>query len=105
MLAIELFAAIRGTDCCWPRPAKGSVEGGARYGAISRTEGRIMLMKILVLGGTWFLGRAVAQEALNRGWDVSTFNRGKSGAALEGTHKIHGDRTVAADLSRLAEHG
>lgn len=62
-------------------------------------------MKILILGGTWFLGRAVAQEALNRGWDVLAFNRGRSGIAPQGTHEIHGDRTVADDLAKLACQG
>ncbi|MGH4028790.1 NAD-dependent epimerase/dehydratase family protein [Actinomycetota bacterium Odt1-20B] len=62
-------------------------------------------MKILVLGGTWFLGRAVVQAALERGWEVSAFNRGRSGAAPQGTREVHGDRTVADDLSKLALHG
>ncbi|MFE7543827.1 NAD-dependent epimerase/dehydratase family protein [Streptomyces platensis] len=62
-------------------------------------------MKILVLGGTWFLGRAVAQAALERGWSVWTFNRGKSGAALEGTREVHGDRRVQEDLVALAQNG
>ncbi|AYV32885.1 NAD dependent epimerase/dehydratase family protein (plasmid) [Streptomyces sp. ADI95-16] len=62
-------------------------------------------MKILVLGGTWFLGRAVAQTALNRGWKVSIFNRGRSGSAPEGARTVRGDRTAAADLARLAAEG
>ncbi|MFE0421217.1 NAD-dependent epimerase/dehydratase family protein [Streptomyces sp. NPDC058953] len=62
-------------------------------------------MKVLVLGGTWFLGRAVAVEALSRGWGVSLFNRGRSGDAPEGVQQIRGDRTVAGDLTELARHG
>lgn len=62
-------------------------------------------MKILVLGGTWFLGRAVAQAALDRGWSVSAFNRGRSGAAPGGTREIHGDRTAKEDMVALAQHG
>lgn len=65
----------------------------------------IACMKVLVLGGTWFLGRAVAEEALSRGWEVSAFNRGRSGTAPAGVREIHGDRTVAADLERLGENG
>lgn len=62
-------------------------------------------MRILVLGGTWFLGKAVAQAAVERGWEVSVFNRGRSGTAPEGVVEVHGDRTVPEDLARLAGHG
>ncbi|MEH0471887.1 NAD-dependent epimerase/dehydratase family protein [Streptomyces sp. B21-097] len=62
-------------------------------------------MKILVLGGTWFLGKAVVEDALLRGWKVTTFNRGRSGKAAAGTVTVRGDRTVMADLQRLATHG
>ncbi|NEA20669.1 NAD-dependent epimerase/dehydratase family protein [Streptomyces halstedii] len=60
-------------------------------------------MKICVLGGSWFLGKAVAQEALDRGWSVSAFNRGRSGAPPTGTRTIRGDRTVQEDLRQLAQ--
>ncbi|MEU0688449.1 NAD-dependent epimerase/dehydratase family protein [Streptomyces uncialis] len=62
-------------------------------------------MRILVLGGTWFLGRAVAENALKRGWEVTAFNRGRSGVAPAGTRTVHGDRTDARDLVKLAQHG
>ncbi|MEV6512921.1 NAD-dependent epimerase/dehydratase family protein [Streptomyces sp. NPDC051642] len=62
-------------------------------------------MRILVLGGTWFLGKTVVEEALRRGWQVTTFNRGRSGAPVEGAATVHGDRTIPADLLRLAEYG
>ncbi|MEU2248744.1 NAD-dependent epimerase/dehydratase family protein [Streptomyces sp. NPDC019224] len=62
-------------------------------------------MKILVLGGSWFLGSAVARAALDRGWEVTVFNRGRSGAAPEGSRTVRGDRTLAADLERLAGEG
>ncbi|MET9932875.1 MULTISPECIES: NAD-dependent epimerase/dehydratase family protein [unclassified Streptomyces] len=62
-------------------------------------------MKILVLGGSWFLGRAVAQTALDRGWEVTVFNRGRSGAVPEAAVTVRGDRTVTADLARLASEG
>ncbi|MEU5839381.1 NAD-dependent epimerase/dehydratase family protein [Streptomyces diacarni] len=62
-------------------------------------------MDLLVLGGTWFLGRAVADAAIRRGWTVTVFNRGRSGTTPVGTRSIHGDRTVPDDLLRLAQHG
>jgi len=50
-------------------------------------------MRLLILGGTIFLGRHVAAEALARGHDVTLFHRGLHGAGLfpEAEHR-HGDR-------------
>jgi 2'-hydroxyisoflavone reductase len=51
-------------------------------------------MRILILGGTLFLGRAAAQAALDRGHDVTVLHRGihGAGAVPEAEHLI-GDRT------------
>jgi 2'-hydroxyisoflavone reductase len=49
-------------------------------------------MRLLVLGGTHFLGRHVVDAALARGHDVATFTRGVSGAPPEGVRALHGDR-------------
>jgi nucleoside-diphosphate-sugar epimerase len=59
-------------------------------------------MRILVLGGTRFLGRALVDEAVTRGYDVTTFSRGRSGHHRPGAEALHGDRTSAGDLRRLA---
>lgn len=56
-------------------------------------------MKLLVLGGTAFVGRALVADARGRGWDVSTFNRG-SQPSPEGVLALVGDRR--GDLSALA---
>lgn len=58
-------------------------------------------MRTLVIGGSVFLGRAVVEEALRRGHEVTTFNRGRSGADLPGVEAIRGDREVPEDLERL----
>ncbi|MFJ6216590.1 NAD-dependent epimerase/dehydratase family protein [Streptomyces sp. NPDC092296] len=58
-------------------------------------------MKILVLGGTSFLGRAYVSELLRRGHDVTTFNRGRSGPDQPGVQAVRGDRNSPADLERL----
>ncbi|TDC87912.1 NAD-dependent epimerase/dehydratase family protein [Nonomuraea deserti] len=58
-------------------------------------------MKLLVLGGSKFLGRAVVEAALARGHQVTTFNRGRSGADVPGVEAVHGDRGSGADLERL----
>jgi 2'-hydroxyisoflavone reductase len=62
-------------------------------------------MRLLVLGGTWFLGRAVVEAALGRGCRVTTFNRGRTGRNLPGVEAVRGDRTSPADLAALAERG
>ncbi|NUT54938.1 MAG: NAD-dependent epimerase/dehydratase family protein, partial [Thermoleophilia bacterium] len=57
-------------------------------------------MRLLVLGGTKFLGRALAEDALARGHELSLFNRGRSGPELfPETEQLHGDR--AGDLAAL----
>ena len=58
-------------------------------------------MQLLVIGGTSFLGRAVVADALARGYDVTTFNRGRSGADADGVRALRGDRAVDADLDQL----
>ncbi|MFF5206980.1 NAD-dependent epimerase/dehydratase family protein [Streptosporangium sp. NPDC000396] len=60
-------------------------------------------MRTLIIGGSVFLGRAVLEEALRRGHEVTTFNRGRSGADLPGVEVVRGDREVAEDLARLAD--
>ncbi|MFF7476981.1 NAD-dependent epimerase/dehydratase family protein [Streptomyces sp. NPDC008092] len=62
-------------------------------------------MRILLLGGTWFLGKAIAEQALARGWEVTTFNRGRSGQDVHGVEPVHGDRTVESSLQALAQRG
>src|SRR5947208_3501663 len=55
-------------------------------------------MRLLVLGGTHFLGRHVVTAALDRGHEVATFTRGVSGAPPEGVRALHGDRDDPAAL-------
>lgn len=50
-------------------------------------------MKLLVLGGTVFLGRHVVEAALAKGHEVTMFNRGQSNADLfPEVEKLQGDR-------------
>src|SRR3954471_2078912 len=55
-------------------------------------------MRLLVLGGTHFLGRHVTTAALERGHDVATFTRGVSGEPPAGVRALHGDRDDPAAL-------
>jgi nucleoside-diphosphate-sugar epimerase len=61
-------------------------------------------VKLLVLGGTRFLGRAVVSAALADGHEVTLFNRGRTNPGLfPGVEKLAGDRD--GDLSALAGRG
>jgi len=62
-------------------------------------------LKLLVLGGSQFVGQAMVAEALARGWNVTTFNRGRSGTDLPGVTAVRGDRWDRADLERLSASG
>src|ERR1700688_3385761 len=59
-------------------------------------------MRILIVGGTSFVGRAVAWAALNAGHDVTVINRGQTPNDLpETVTRLIGDRT--GDMSALAD--
>jgi nucleoside-diphosphate-sugar epimerase len=55
-------------------------------------------MRVLILGGTVFLGRHVAQTALGRGHAVTVYSRGLHGVVPAGAEHVVGDR---ADLAPL----
>ncbi|WP_461029943.1 NAD-dependent epimerase/dehydratase family protein, partial [Streptomyces sparsus] len=57
-------------------------------------------MRLLVLGGTDFVGRVVAEQALERGWDVTLFNRGTR-TAPPGARTLVGDRDTADGTGAL----
>jgi 2'-hydroxyisoflavone reductase len=58
-------------------------------------------MRLLVLGGSMFLSRAVAEEAVRRGHDVTAACRGTSGSLPTGVRHVAWDRREAmpADLA------
>ncbi|MEL6180234.1 MAG: NAD-dependent epimerase/dehydratase family protein, partial [Myxococcota bacterium] len=60
------------------------------------------MMRLLILGGTRFVGRHMASLALERGYDLTLFNRGQSHPDLfpQATH-LRGDRE--GDLDALAD--
>ena len=55
-------------------------------------------MRLLVLGGTRFVGRAVVSDAVARGWDVTVLNRGATARPAEGVTALTADRTSYAEL-------
>lgn len=58
-------------------------------------------MRLLLLGGTDFAGRAVAEAGVARGWDVTVFHRGEH-PAPPGVSVRHGDRTQEDGLAAFA---
>ncbi|MEC4020988.1 NAD-dependent epimerase/dehydratase family protein [Streptomyces sp. H27-D2] len=59
-------------------------------------------MKLLILGGTEFVGRAIAEDALARGWQVTVFHRGHH-EPPPGAVALRGDRSAAdGGLAALA---
>src|SRR5882762_605953 len=57
-------------------------------------------MKLLILGGTRFVGRHLVTAALARNHEITLFNRGQHpAAALSSVETIHGERN--SDLAKL----
>lgn len=65
------------------------------------------MSRVLVLGGSWFLGRAVADTAAAREWDVTVFRRGRpeSGPDPENVRAVRGDYSDPRDAARVADLG
>lgn len=61
-------------------------------------------MRILIMGGTRFIGVYLSQILVNQGHEVVLFNRGNHTPAMSGLGQIHGDRTDAAQLQTKLAH-
>lgn len=55
-------------------------------------------MRILMMGGTRFIGVYLTKMLVEQGHEVVLFNRGNKPAPVEGVKQIHGDRTDASQL-------
>ncbi|MBR9990372.1 MAG: NAD-dependent epimerase/dehydratase family protein [Gemmatimonadetes bacterium] len=51
-------------------------------------------MRLLILGGTGFIGPHQVRYAVERGHDVTIFNRGRSAGMFDGVEEVTGDRAV-----------
>lgn len=59
------------------------------------------MRRILILGGTAWLGREIAQSALDAGAEVVCLARGASGAVPDGARLVRADRTQAGAYDAL----
>src|SRR5439155_18212208 len=64
----------------------------------------VATMRLLILGGTAFLGRAVARHALAEGHEVTCAARGTSGAPPAGAAFVPVDRDDPDGLAKLGGH-
>src|SRR5690606_25033551 len=58
-------------------------------------------MRLLVIGGTRFVGKHIVEEAVRRGHELTLFNRGSMPAPTGVSRVITGDRNT--DLARLSD--
>lgn len=61
-------------------------------------------MRILIMGGTRFIGVYLTQILQDMGHEVVLFNRGKKSAPMEGVQQIHGDRQDANQIKEKLAH-
>ncbi len=60
-------------------------------------------MRVLIMGGTRFIGVYLTKTLVEQGHEVVLFNRGKKPSPIEGIQQIHGDRQDVALLREKLE--
>jgi len=72
---------------------------GASAQSIAQESEKRNSMKLLILGGTGFIGPPIVKNAVERGHEVTIFTRGNSKSDVPGVEHLIGDRT--GDLEAL----
>ena len=74
----------------------GLAAAGSRLAAqVPGGNGRVAPLKILILGGTGFIGPHLVRECIARGHSVTTFTRGRRDGGLpSGVERLVGDRMI-----------
>jgi 2'-hydroxyisoflavone reductase len=86
--------------------AMGQVELSEQVVGEARAAERVVPMKLLILGGTGFLGPDIVRAATERGHTLTLFNRGKTHPGLfPGVEKLQGDRDPTKDEGLKALEG
>ena len=62
-------------------------------------------MRVLVIGGTLFLGRGLVRALLDRGHDVTILHRGRQSPFAGRTAEVHCDRNDEAAIGRILRQG
>lgn len=62
-----------------------------------------MAKKVLVLGGSYFIGRAIVKTLVYYNFDVTTLNRGTELTLIQGVKTLHADRNDEIQLKNALE--
>src|SRR4051794_21726482 len=102
VVAPGAVAVLASTTRAYVVPERRATPNGRRGGR--GATARLRLMRLLVLGGTVFLGRHLVAAAVGRGDQVTVLSRGRHGAPPpDGVTWLRGDRIE--DLPRLTAGG
>ncbi len=63
------------------------------------------MSRVLVIGGTLFIGRHLVERLLNRGDDVTILHRGKCNPFGDSVRELHCDRNDTAAIVRILQEG
>jgi 2'-hydroxyisoflavone reductase len=89
-----------GLDPLHARSSTGEASGHAAAGRAEPPRTAQRRIRLLILGGTGFIGPHQVRYALERGHEVTIFNRGRSSGMFEGVEEVIGDR-AANDYAAL----